>query len=162
MSEALCRLIYLSRRAAAVDGNAMLAMCADFAARNQRHSITGLLLVVGDHYLQIFEGPADEAAQLMLNIARDPRHRDVLLLSERAVPGRLFGTWAMRGLDVNASLAMDQGLRLRLQALVHQGSRDADRDPEVARRLVGDIARQLLQAQSRGGDAAGPASQLRT
>ncbi len=155
MSEELCRLIYVSRRSASLDSNVMLAMCAEFAARNASHQVTGLLLVVGDHYLQILEGPQDSVAQLMLNIARDSRHQDVMLLSERPVKKRIFGTWAMRGMDVQSSLDIDQGLRLRLQDLVHRGSRDADRDPEVARRLVGDIARQLLQAQQKADRVAG-------
>lgn len=147
MSNELSRVIYLSRSMDNVNSNAMLSMCGDFAARNAQHQITGLLLLVGDHFIQLIEGAPDKVTQLMDNITRDKRHRDLMLLTDRPAEKRIFGTWAMRGVDIDANLDISQALRMQLQHEIHAISQDADRDPSLARRLISDTVQQLLKAQ---------------
>lgn len=67
------------------------------AANNSRQDITGYLLFDGDHFLQILEGPSQAVQETYERIAKDPRHRDIEIVSAKNVPERAFGAWAMGG-----------------------------------------------------------------
>lgn len=45
--------------------------------------------------MQVLEGERSVVKALFETIEKDPRHRAILLVSERAVPERVFGEWAM-------------------------------------------------------------------
>ena len=78
---------------------------------NALESVTGLLWVRRDRFLQVLEGP-DEAVRLTLDrIVKDPRHRDVEVLVDRDLDQREFGSWSM--------------------ALRHSGETDDDVDGRV-------------------------------
>ncbi|MCD2325281.1 BLUF domain-containing protein [Sphingomonas sp. IC-56] len=62
---------------------------------NTRDSITGLLYSDGTRFLQALEGPAEKVQAAYTRIKADPRHRAVVMLSERAIEEREFGDWAM-------------------------------------------------------------------
>lgn len=62
---------------------------------NMRDGITGLLYADTRRFLQALEGPGDKVLTAMARIERDPRHRAVVILSQRDIAAREFGDWAM-------------------------------------------------------------------
>ncbi|MEN8718953.1 MAG: BLUF domain-containing protein [Oceanococcaceae bacterium] len=139
----LFRTIYMSESVEPLTGEAFAQMSEAFSRKNSLQDISGLLLVVGRYYLQIIEGPESQTRSLMQRIHDDPRHTNVLLLSEQNEDLRIFGSWAMRGLDVDRDVDLDPALRARIQGFVHETSAAASQDPAAARALVYAIAQFL-------------------
>ncbi|MBB5710404.1 BLUF domain-containing protein [Sphingomonas xinjiangensis] len=91
----MLQLVYVSSvrpGAQAVDPATILATSR---VNNTRDSITGLLYSDGTRFLQALEGPADKVQAAYTRIKADPRHRAVVMLSEREIETREFGEWAM-------------------------------------------------------------------
>jgi hypothetical protein len=63
---------------------------------NPRNDLTGALIVRGDLYLQLLEGPEAAVMATFAKIARDNRHLAVKLLVKESVAERLFPDWTMR------------------------------------------------------------------
>jgi hypothetical protein len=63
---------------------------------NPRNDLTGALIVRGDLYLQLLEGPQAAVDATFARIARDDRHLGVRLLVRETVAERLFPAWTMR------------------------------------------------------------------
>jgi hypothetical protein len=63
---------------------------------NPKHDLTGALIVRGDLYLQLLEGPEAAVMATYARIARDNRHLAVKLLVQETAPARLFPDWTMR------------------------------------------------------------------
>ena len=62
---------------------------------NPKNDLTGALIVRGDLYLQLLEGPQAAVQAIYDKIARDDRHLAVKLLSHTPVTARLFPNWSM-------------------------------------------------------------------
>lgn len=62
---------------------------------NAQHRITGLLLYSEGHFVQVIEGPEAEVSDLFARIQQDPRHTQVLTLSQGPGPQRYFPDWRM-------------------------------------------------------------------
>ena len=96
-----CRLIYKSIPSEEVVSNETLAdITENGAVNNRKLNITGLLILTGDEFLQVLEGPTKAVNQLYLQIAKDKRHRDVQLISYETINQRFFQTWNMRLIDL--------------------------------------------------------------
>lgn len=63
---------------------------------NARNGLTGALIVRGDLYLQLLEGPHDIVQATFAEISRDNRHLAVKSLAIELVTMRLFPDWTMR------------------------------------------------------------------
>jgi methanogenic corrinoid protein MtbC1 len=68
-------------------------MVSEARARNRELGITGMLLFEDGCFLQTLEGPPDHLDIVWNAIKRDPRHRDIQVLSEHVSNGRLFSAW---------------------------------------------------------------------
>jgi hypothetical protein len=113
------------------DLQALLAQAEDY---NARHQITGLLLYSAGRYVQVLEGAQADVQALYARIRRDPRHEQVVTVSEGPGPQRHFAGWSM-GFGHVAAPEVDQVL-------------DAVQAPQPPTRLRVDDARlrTLLQA----------------
>jgi blue light- and temperature-responsive anti-repressor len=69
------------------------AMVSKARARNRELGITGMLLFEDGCFLQTLEGPPDQLDMVWNSIKRDPRHRDIQVLSEHVINNRLFSAW---------------------------------------------------------------------
>ena len=69
------------------------AMVSKARARNRELGITGMLLFEDGCFLQTLEGPPDQLDMVWNSIKRDPRHRDIQVLSEHVIHNRLFSAW---------------------------------------------------------------------
>ena len=95
------RLIYTSTATAEVVSNETLRDLADRAsAANADRQITGLLILSGNRFLQVLEGPHRHVNALYRNLVRDPRHRDVELITFEPMENAYFDDWNMRLVDL--------------------------------------------------------------
>jgi hypothetical protein len=96
-----CRLIYKSQAAGDFPSNTMLRDIEETARQNNStHDITGLLLVSGNRFLQVLEGPYTEVNALFSRIVHDKRHRQVELVTFEALETPYFDNWNMRLVDL--------------------------------------------------------------
>lgn len=64
-------------------------------SNNARDAVTGLLYADGKRFLQALEGDPVRIALTLARIERDPRHRAIVILSDRMVDAAEFGDWSM-------------------------------------------------------------------
>jgi hypothetical protein len=92
----LYNVVYCSRATADVDDAAVERILETARKHNPVHGITGLLVFGGGIFFQWLEGPRDNVTQLMTNLKADPRHKDVVALTEsEEARERLFPDWDM-------------------------------------------------------------------
>ena len=98
----LVRLVYASRAAHTIDDALIKAICEIASSRNAGQGITGVLCTQqGEEvFLQVLEGSRADVNSLYASIARDPRHRDVTLLSYEEIEQRHFANWRMGMVDL--------------------------------------------------------------
>lgn len=88
------RAIY-SSRPFGFDSGTLNSILVHAQRANPSVGITGALICREDVYLQLLEGPEEEVRKTMERIRRDDRHLEFSVHSEKTVPDRMFGKWAM-------------------------------------------------------------------
>lgn len=97
-----CRLVYKSDTSWDLLSNEILRDLAIKAeANNRSQSITGLLLLSGETFLQVLEGPSDAVNSLYGKIQKDDRHHAITLISYEQIASRSFEDWSMRVVDLD-------------------------------------------------------------
>jgi hypothetical protein len=92
----LCNLVYCSRATAGVGEDEVARIVATARQRNPVLGITGLLVFGSGVFFQWLEGPSDNVARLMAMLCADPRHDDIVVLTETdEVHERVFPDWDM-------------------------------------------------------------------
>jgi hypothetical protein len=91
----LVRLMYASRATAPLKPETLNAILKKSTTNNPAAGVTGVLCFSGDIFLQVLEGGRSQVSALYNRIARDERHRDVVLLSYDEIEERSFAGWAM-------------------------------------------------------------------
>ena len=95
------RLIYRSIATEEVISNEALRDIESKASENNSgKGITGLLVLSGNTFVQVLEGPALDVTQLFGRIMADKRHRQVQLVSFELGVERGFDDWNMRLVDL--------------------------------------------------------------
>lgn len=89
------QVIYISTAV----GQAAISDAAEILATSQRNNardgLTGLLYSDGKRFLQALEGEEETISRALSRIEKDPRHRAIVILSDRDVDAREFGNWSM-------------------------------------------------------------------
>lgn len=96
----LVRLLYASRAADSQSPEATDAILAQSRSHNPACGITGILCYGGGIFLQALEGGRMAVNELYAHILKDPRHKDVVLLSYEEISERSFGGWTMGMVNV--------------------------------------------------------------
>jgi len=92
----LHNLIYCSLARPNMDPAEIQKIIATAKHHNPRYGITGLLVYGSGIFFQWLEGPKDNVTSLMKIIDEDPRHLNVVVLSEEdEIRDRLFPDWDM-------------------------------------------------------------------
>ena len=95
-SPMLYNLVYCSRAAPGVDAAVVDKIIATARRANPLHGVTGMLVFGSGIFFQWLEGPRSAVQRLMGLIKADPRHLQVVMLSETEESReRLFPTWDM-------------------------------------------------------------------
>ena len=94
-------LIYTSAATALMGDDALSDLLAQCRTRNLAEDVTGMLLYKDGSFMQALEGSRDTIFRTYDRIGRDPRHKNLTLLRDRAIPARSFDGWSMgfRSLD---------------------------------------------------------------
>ena len=149
----LMRLIYFSRHR--LDQRyddrerAVAEILAVAVANNQRDGITGALIYDDQWFAQVLEGDEGAVSATFERILRDPRHRDVSLVTMEGVSARRYGDFAM----ACVGRSQDNGDLFR-----HYGEDDRF-DPRQIRR---DRLSDLIEAVVRRGPTGGPTGEQTT
>jgi len=89
-------LVYCSQAAQGVDKDALEKIIAAAKRHNPSYGITGLLVFGSGIFFQWLEGPKDNVTSLLQMISADPRHSNVVILTqEDENRERLFPNWDM-------------------------------------------------------------------
>ncbi len=75
------------------------ALVGKARTRNRRLGLTGMLWFEAGCFLQTLEGRPDQLDLVWNSIKRDPRHRDIEVLSEHVSGSRLFSAWDLMVYD---------------------------------------------------------------
>ncbi len=84
------RLLYVSRAAPGIGARDAYDIVRTAHNRNSRLGLTGALVFVDGHFVQVLEGDAFHLRQRFAAIAADPRHTDVQVRLHVAIDERLF------------------------------------------------------------------------
>lgn len=105
----LVRLLYASRAREGAGVEQMQSILQACRSKNPEEGITGILCHSGGIYMQVLEGGRITVNRLYNLIAKDSRHKDVVVLHYEEVSERLFSSWTMGQVDlakVNPSLLL--------------------------------------------------------
>jgi hypothetical protein len=132
----LSRLLYVSRCALTSSGEDRDAEVQEIAAgsarRNKEAQLTGSLLHVGGHFIQVLEGPTHSIERTFEVICCDFRHDDIKLIDLVPIKDRIFPEWSMAFLSGEADTCVPLADEL-----------------EEVRFLVGINAREAVQQMRR-------------
>jgi hypothetical protein len=100
---ALYHFVYCSRAANGVD-EAEVGRMVELAQRNNMaRGITGVLVFGNGVFFQWIEGPAAQIQKLIANLHSDPRHYDIVSLSQSEERReRLYPNWEMEKVEADA------------------------------------------------------------
>jgi hypothetical protein len=94
--QSIHHIVYCSQAAQHMDKAALEKIIATARHHNPRFGITGLLVFGSGIFFQWLEGPRDNVTSLFKIISADPRHSNVVLLTdEDEFRERLFPNWDM-------------------------------------------------------------------
>lgn len=88
------QLIYLSDLVPGLE-HELPAILTTSVRRNAQDGITGMLLYSGGNIMQVLEGSEEVVRATYDRIGKDPRHRNIVLLSDDEISERSFGGWSM-------------------------------------------------------------------
>jgi hypothetical protein len=89
------QLVYISTASAEYRSSDNSQILSASQINNRRDGITGLLYFDGKRFLQAIEGDGPTLGRTFERIRADRRHRAIVILSDRDVTAREFGSWAM-------------------------------------------------------------------
>jgi hypothetical protein len=75
------RVIYLSKATRSFQHGELLSMCARFAVANSKREITGVLIRIGNYFVQVIEGHSVAIDDLIEKIRKDPRNECLTIIS---------------------------------------------------------------------------------
>ena len=88
-------MVYVSNRTDPTDGMLVRDIAIESSQSNRSKEISGILMAVGNYFLQVLEGQEGVVDQLLERIAQDERHTDIRVLYRGTLPDRIFGQWSM-------------------------------------------------------------------
>ena len=89
-------IVYRSRATYQPTDVDLLYLLAHARERNRIANISGVFLYDRGHFFQWIEGTNQELGKLWNRIRADPRHAEIRVLADQAIPVRLFEDWNMQ------------------------------------------------------------------
>jgi hypothetical protein len=104
----MLQIVYISSARPDFEHKEVGRILARARVRNGENNITGLLFYDGMRFMQALEGDDDVVWETFARIKDDPRHYALVVLSQRKVDKREFGSWSMAAQKVDPSGRIDQ------------------------------------------------------
>jgi len=95
------QVLYQSKAVSKLAPDQVFKIVEISARKNPGREITGFLIFAHDAFLQLIEGPSASLDTLLGDIADDPRHTNIEMISRRPIGERHFPTWHMERLSVS-------------------------------------------------------------
>lgn len=133
------RIVYLSSALTPFAPEDLAALLAQSRRNNAAGGLTGLLLYHDGNFLQVLEGEEPMLSDCFARIARDPRHRQLIVMWRGEVAQRAFPQWQMGYARLPELFGAEAGAVVSLHDLAEMGLESAT-DP-VVERLVGVFLR---------------------
>jgi CRP-like cAMP-binding protein/class 3 adenylate cyclase len=103
-AEDLKRLTYVSKLNAPLTEADIVAIGEQSSSNNRKIDVTGVLISVHGYFFQILEGEQATVDKLVEKIARDTRHKELMILSaEYQCEERYFSDWNMKTVTLTDS-----------------------------------------------------------
>lgn len=93
--KAVSCIVYMSRAVGEWSEPELMSLQEECQTRNKRINVTGRLLFLNGHFIQVIEGPVEILDGLFESISHDPRHTDLHLILNTPTPARSFVEWTM-------------------------------------------------------------------
>ncbi|GAB4376046.1 MAG: hypothetical protein Kow00114_39540 [Kiloniellaceae bacterium] len=124
------RLMYTSTSSNFMSNEDLAGLLERARRWNDANGITGMLIYVDGHFLQIVEGTAADIAAVTQRITSDPRHFGIIRLMEDTAPRRVFADWSMgfRRLGKEAGAEILGAINLARQSVRDSLPGDAPRE----------------------------------
>ena len=118
----LWSFVYVSIAVRPFSSEELAALLFKSRERNRRVGITGMLLYKDGCFMQAFEGEKAQVRMLHQRIVGDPRHRNMVVLSDGSVESRDFSDWTMgfKHLD-DSDVQRQPGFSEMLKMLLRRG-----------------------------------------
>jgi len=91
----LIHLIYVSTANTEYDDAELDRILAISERHNASNHVTGMLLYAGGNFMQVLEGEETAVDETYNRIARDPRHKDFVVIERAPIKEREFAQWSM-------------------------------------------------------------------
>ena len=139
-------LIYVSHRTDPSDAMLVRDIAIEASQNNRSLDVSGILMAVGNFFLQVLEGPNDRVETLLEKIGKDERHSDIRVLYRGALPDRIFGQWSMGCVQSNQEIVQSDSLFQKVQAQIENLCDNLDQEKgEELRDLIVRIPRLLAE-----------------
>lgn len=89
------RLVYVSVATRRFTDQDLMQLLRTARGRNEAAGISGMLLFRDTDFMQLLEGDEPAVRDIYTLIARDTRHRNLIILLEEETDERLFADWSM-------------------------------------------------------------------
>jgi len=89
------RIVYLSKRNPNLSSGDIAEILESSRRNNQRHDVTGMLIVSSTMFIQLLEGDEENVRKIFATVAQDQRHSDVRVIVDTKAPNRAFPDWTM-------------------------------------------------------------------
>jgi hypothetical protein len=139
-------LIYVSNRTDPGDAMLVRDIAIEASQTNRSLDVSGILMAVGDFFLQVLEGQEDTVEELLGKIGRDERHSDIRVLYRGSLPDRIFGQWSMGCVQSNQEMVHSDSIFQKVQTQIEDLCNNLDQDKgEELRDLIVRIPRLLAE-----------------
>ena len=133
---ALYHFVYCSRAADGVDDSEVDRIVEAAQRSNQARGITGVLVFGSGIFFQWIEGPTAQIKDLIARLHHDPRHHDIVSLSQSEEEReRLYPNWTMERVEA-------EDLRAVLQDALENA--EDKKNAEALERIIGHLGSQPL------------------
>lgn len=111
---AMRHIIYRSIADPQFEANDLFRLVYRSRMMNGQAGLSGFLVFSEGRFLQLLEGEEVALGETFARIRRDQRHRDIEVLSDRAIRTKLLGEWSMRRIPAGDQRALRSHLRAML------------------------------------------------
>ena len=94
-------LVYASSSVKPCSSDELLQLLDKARQNNEKLGITGMLLYKDGDFMQVLEGDEAQVHSLSAQIAKDPRHKDMVTILEGHCTEREFPDWSMGFRNLN-------------------------------------------------------------
>ncbi|MGH1487571.1 MAG: BLUF domain-containing protein [Cellvibrionaceae bacterium] len=95
MADSFMHLGYMSKAVDLMSDAQLDHLLEKARPRNEKKSITGMLLYADGSFLQVIEGPSTAVADTFTRIRKDSQHHQIKVLFEETIKNRNFESWTM-------------------------------------------------------------------